>query len=260
MTAPPAPRPTALITGASAGIGRALAKVFASHGHDVVLLARDAYRLESLASECRESGAAATVVVADLALPASPHAVFSRLQETTIDVLVNNAGLGTYGEFASIDWQDQLRLLQVNIFALTHLTRLFLPPMLARGHGKILNVASAAAFQPGPLMATYFASKAYVLYLSEAIAQEVAGRGITVTAFCPGPVRTEFRTRAGSEGKRIFSGAAEPAEIAVIGYHGLMRGRRVVIPGVRTRILSVLPRLVPRRLMAWAAGRANKVS
>jgi short-subunit dehydrogenase len=152
-----------------------------------------------------------------------------------------------------------LHLLQVNILALTQLTKLFLPGMVARGHGKILNVASLAAFQPGPLMATYFASKAYVLYLSEAIAREVSGTGVTVTAFCPGPVRTEFRQRAGSEGKRTVGSRMEPEAAAWAAYRGLMRGKRIVIPGFKGKLSAVLVKFAPRSWTTWAAEKLNRV-
>jgi short-subunit dehydrogenase len=254
-------RPVALITGASGGIGYELARIIAGRGHDVVLVARDLDRLEKVAEECRAMGAGALVISKDLAAPSAPAEIYEQLQaaKVAIDVLVNNAGFGTHGAFASIPIEADLGLLQVNIVALTHLTKLFLPAMLERGRGRILNVASLAAFQPGPLMATYFASKAYVLYLSEAIAQEVASQGVTVTALCPGPVRTGFRKRAGSEGKSTFGSAMEAGPVALAGFKGMMRRRRIVIPGVRGRVLVMLGRLAPRRWVAWVAGQMNKV-
>jgi short-subunit dehydrogenase len=257
----PSIRPVALVTGASSGIGYDLVKIFAARGHDVVLVARDLERLERAAAECRAMGANAIVIPIDLAAASAPTRIYEQLAaaRVAVDVLVNNAGFGTHGPFASIPADADLQLLQVNIVALTHLTKLFLPPMLARGRGRILNVASLASFQPGPLMATYFASKAYVLHLTEAIAQELSGAGVTVTALCPGPVRTEFRKRAGSEGKSSFGSAMEPGAVAQAGYEGMMRGRRIVIPGARGRALAVVSRLAPRRLVTWAAGQMNKV-
>ena len=256
-------RPTALITGASVGIGYELAKVFAEHGHDLVLVARNREQLEKAAAECKLLGAgSARVLSKDLSVPGAAQEIFDEVSRDgiAIDVLVNNAGFGTYGPFAQIELEKDLALLQVNIVALTALTKLFLRPMLARGAGRILNVASAAAFQAGPLMATYYASKAYVLHFTEAVAQEVGGRGITLTALCPGPVRTEFFMRAGIEGARMFRGGALDARtVALAGYHGLMRGRRVVVPGASMRVLTAGSRLAPRRLATWIAGKLNEV-
>ena len=255
-------RPVALITGASVGIGYELAKVFARNGYDLVLLARNREQLQKVAAECQSLGAAARVLMKDLAIPAAPQDIFDELTRdgVQIDVLVNNAGFGTHGPFAEIDTDADLRLLQVNIVALTHLTKLFLRPMLARGDGKILNVASTAALQPGPLMATYYASKAYVLSFSEAVAAEVSGRGVTVTALCPGPVQTEFQKRAGIETARLFSGyVMDAATVARAGFDALMRGKRVAIPGVSNKLLAFASRLGPRRLATWVTGKLNEL-
>jgi len=255
-------RPTALITGASVGIGYELAKVFARSGYDLVLVARDQEKLKQVALECNGLGARSRIVPKDLSVPGAPQEIFDELAKdgVQVDVLVNNAGFGTHGPFAQIDCDADLRLLQVNIVALTHLTKLFLRDMLGRRHGKILNVASMAAFQPGPLMATYYASKAYVLHFSEAVAQEVAGYGIVVTALCPGPVKTEFFKRAGIEGSRLFHGGAmDAAAVALAGYHGLMGGRRLVIPGASNKLLRLASRLAPRRLTIWSAAKLNEV-
>ncbi|HEY8750276.1 MAG TPA: SDR family oxidoreductase [Tepidisphaeraceae bacterium] len=261
LSQPSPVRPTALVTGASGGIGYDLAKILAKNSHDVVLVARDLARLDAVALECRVFGAQALVIAKDLSIPSAPSEIYEQLRAAgvTIDVLVNNAGFGTHGPFATVPADADLGLLQVNIVALTHLTKLFLPPMLDRRRGRILNISSLAAFQPGPLMATYFASKAYVLYLSEAIAEEVAGQGVTVTALCPGPVRTGFRTRAGSEGKAIFGSAMEAGPVALAGFNGMMRGRRIVIPGLSGRLLVMLGRLAPRRWVTWAVGKMNRV-
>jgi short-subunit dehydrogenase len=254
-------RPVALITGASSGIGREFVRIFAQSACDVVLVARDVNRLEEIAQQARALGVSATVIGKDLSLSTSAPEIFSCLQEsgTEIDFLINNAGLGTHGPFASIPMEADLRLLQVNIVALTQLTKLFLPGMIQRRRGKVLNVASLAAFQPGPLMATYFASKAYVLSVSEALAYEVAGTGVTVTALCPGPVRTEFRKRAGSEGKRTLGRTMDPASVARAGYRGMMRGRRIVIPNIGGRLVAMLGRLAPRALLTWAAAKMNTI-
>ena len=255
----PSRRPVALVTGASSGIGRELVRILAREGHDLVLVARDEGRLRGVADECSPMGASARVIVKDLAVLSAASEVYEELRSagTGVDVLVNNAGLGTHGLFASIPVDMDLRLLQVNVIALTLLTKLLLPDMLSRGRGRILNVASLAAFEAGPLMATYFASKAYVLHLSEALAYEVAGRGVSVTALCPGPVRTEFAKRAGSEGKHSIGRAMDPAVVALAGYRGMMRGKRVVVPGMHTRLGATLAQLAPRKWATWAAAKLN---
>lgn len=167
-----------------------------------------------------------------------------------MDVLVNNAGFGTYGAFAETDLGTELEMLQLNIATLTHLTKLFLEKMLAEGNGKILNVASTAAFQPGPLMAVYYASKAYVLSFSEALANELRGTGVSVTALCPGPTRTGFQRRAGMGASRLFDwGVMDAPTVATIGYRGLMRERPLIIPGLKNKLLGFSVRLAPRRLV-----------
>jgi short-subunit dehydrogenase len=253
-------RPTALITGASVGIGYELAKVFARNNHNLILVSRNQQQLEQVAAECRTLGNIdARVLPKDLAFPTAPQEIFDILRQSQVDVLVNNAGFGTHGEFAQIDLAADLNLLQVNIVALTALTKLFLREMLARGSGKILNVASVASFQPGPLMATYYASKAYVLHFSEAIATEIAGRGVTVTALCPGPTESEFGRRAGIKGDRPFRvRPMATAPVAQAGYDGLMRGKRVVIPGLSNKIMARMNRFFPRRLIAWGTYQVNR--
>lgn len=263
MTQPQATRQTALITGASTGIGAELALVFARQGYDLVLVARNEAQLRDVAAQCEKAGnAKARVLVKDLSAASASSEIFQELQSAgvRVDVLMNNAGFGNHGSFAQTDLDTDLRLLQVNIVALTALTKLFLRPMVERGSGKILNVASTAGFQPGPWMATYYASKAYVLHFSEAIAQELAGSGVTVTALCPGPVRTEFSKRAGIQGSRLFRGGAmDAASVAQAGYEGLIRGRRIVIPGISNRLLTIAGRFSPRRATAWIAGKLNEV-
>ena len=245
-------RPIALITGASVGIGYELARVFATNGHDLVLVSRDEPRLRTVAAECQTLGANPRVISADLAVPGAAQVIYDRVtsEALNVEVLINNAGFGTHGEFAAIDTDADLRLLQVNIVALTHLTKLFLRDMMQRRSGKILNVASTAAFQPGPLMATYYASKAYVLSFSEAVAVECRPHGITVTTLCPGPTRTEFQKRAGIESSLLFRGNVMDARtVALAGYEGLIRGRRIVIPGVANRLMTSLVPFAPRRLV-----------
>src|SRR5688572_15971808 len=231
------PMSTALITGASSGIGLDLAHLFAQDGHDVVLVARSEDKLRELATELeRKHKIAAHVIVADLTRQDAPQQVFERAP--AVDILVNNAGFGTSGKFAEADLRTELEMIQVNVTALTYLTKLFLTPMLQRGHGRILNVASTAAFQPGPLMAVYYATKAYVLSFSEAIAEELRGTGVTVTVLCPGPTATGFQKNAnlGSETLLKVMRPVSSMSVARAGYRALMRGQRVVIPGVKNKI------------------------
>jgi len=251
----------ALITGASYGIGYELARIFARQKYDLILTARSRGRLEEVAVECRVSGGKVEVIEKDMSLATAPGELFdevSRLHRP-VDVLVNNAGFGSLGRFVDSDLPTQLGMLQVNIVALTNLTRLFLPQMVLRKAGKILNVASMAAYQPGPLMAVYFASKAYVLSFSEALDSELAGSGVRVTALCPGPTATEFQKRARAEGARLFKDNVSMSAIAVAeaGFAGLIKGRRVVIPGVRNRLLGIAARYAPRRLATAVAKRLN---
>jgi short-subunit dehydrogenase len=248
------PRPTALITGASGGIGLDLARLFAGDGSDVVLVARNEAKLREIAAEIENAnGVSAHVIVADLALPEAAQRVVDvlRTRGITIDALVNNAGLGLGGPFAETDWNRESEMIQVNIVALTQLTKLLLPPMVARRSGRILNVASTASFQPGPLMAVYYATKAYVLSFSEAIADELRGTGVTVTALCPGPTETGFAAAAQMGDARLFN-LTKPArsdDVARIGYKAMQRGKRVVIPGVRNWIMAESVRVSPRRLV-----------
>jgi len=246
-------RQTALVTGASGGIGLALARQLAAGGFDLVLTARSGGRLEELARELAERHRPRVRVIArDLAAPEAPAAIADELarEGIDVDVLVNNAGFGTYGPFAETDLAAELGMLQLNVVALTHLSKLFLRPMLSRGRGRILNVASTAAFQPGPLMAVYYASKAYVLSFSEAIAEEHGGSGVTVTALCPGPTTSGFQERAAMEESRLVAGKAMMGAEAVAeaGYRGLLAGKRIVIPGLANRLLAQAYRVSPRRM------------
>lgn len=243
---------TVLITGASSGIGLELARLFARDGYDLVLVARSVDKLDRLGAELeRKHGIRSRSVGADLAAPDAPGAIVETLRQTAVrvDVLVNNAGFGIYGPFATTELRSALDLLQVNVIALTHLTRLLVPEMLARRAGRILNVASTAGFQPSPFLAVYAASKAYVLSFSEALGEELAGTGVTVTTLCPGPTVTGFQARAGMEGVRLFRSALlmDAAPVARAGYDGLMRGRRLVVPGVGNKLLMESVRFAPRR-------------
>ena len=249
---------TLLITGATFGIGYELAKHFARDGDQLVLVARNQARMTAVAEKLAALGAAAVIpLVKDLADPAAPEEIFQAVTEKglEIDLLINNAGFGDSGPYLQTEWKTSAEMVQVNITSLLHLTRLFLPGMTARSSGRILNVASTAAFQPGPNMALYYATKAFVLSFSEALAEECLGTGVTVTALCPGPTATEFQVRAGTEGTGIGQSKRGPlkmmsaAEVAERGYRGVLAGRRVVIPGVFNRIGAWGGRHLPHRLI-----------
>ena len=244
---------TALVTGASGGIGEELARLFAADGHDLVLVARSRDKLARLAEELEgKHGVGARVVASDLARPEAPRELFDELQGAgvAVDALVNNAGFGSYGLFAETDLQSELELLQVNVVALTHLTKLFMPGMIARRRGYLMNVASTAAFQPGPLMAVYYASKAYVLSLSEALANECEGTGVVVSALCPGPTETGFVAAAGMGDSKLFDRAVMDARtVAAEGYRGLLAGKTLVIPGFRNNLLARTVGFFPRNLV-----------
>ncbi len=247
------PRPLALVTGASGGIGAALARELARHGHDLVLAARGVAAMEALAGELREGGAGATVIAADLAKPGAAASLADEIAQRgfAIDALVNNAGLGAAGRFDRCDPVRIGEILQVNIVALTELTRLLLPGMIARGHGRVMLVASVAGFQPGPRMAAYFASKAYVLSLGEALAYELRGTGVSVTVLCPGATATNFFTTAGNDNSIMARHLRRmmPAEdVARLGYRGLAAGRRVVITGAMNRLVALAGRFMPHRI------------
>lgn len=257
-----APRGAALVTGASSGIGRELARRIAADGWTVALVARREERLEALAEELRAAhGAEVHVIAADLAAAGGAARVESEAARLGLDVglLVNNAGFGTWGGFAELDRETQLDALRVNVLALADLTHRFLPGMLARGRGRILNVASTAAFQPGPGAAVYYASKACVLHLSEALHEELRGSGVVVTALCPGPTVTEFQERAGMTRTPVGGNPwmMEAGPVAEAGYRGVLRGRAVVVPGLLNRLGAWLTRLAPRGVARRAAGRLN---
>lgn len=253
-------RPIALITGASAGIGAELARVFAANGHEVALAARRGARLEALAAEIKSKGhPRPTVLSLDLARPGAGKIVGDALAERGLEpaFVVNNAGFGLLGDAARRDRQDQLEMIDLNIRTLTDLSLTFVD-CLARHRGGLLNVASVAAFLPGPGMAVYYASKAYVLSFSEALHRELAPRGIRVTALCPGPVPTEFQRRAGMSGRHFSGVLARPAAaVAADGYRGLMAGRRVVVSGFPNKVATMFMRLVPHAMLIPLTDRAQ---
>jgi hypothetical protein len=253
---------TALITGASGGIGYELAKLFAKDHYNLVLVARSSDKLNQVASQLRQQfGLNVEAMALDLAQDQSVKMLFEHLkgEKLEVDVLVNNAGFGVFGEFAEMPEEEVLGQVQLNVVALTHLTRLFLPAMIARRQGKIMNVASTAAFQPGPLMAVYYSTKAYVLSFSEALANEVAGTGVVVSCFCPGATDTGFQKRAGIENSRLFKkiGAMNVEKVARDGYRGLMAGKTLVISGTRNWLVAESVRFAPRKwvtaMSRWVA-------
>jgi uncharacterized protein len=252
---------TVLITGASAGIGRDLARLFAADGHRVILVARRADALRALAGELREGGRAeAMVVAADLADPGAPGQIVTQLESAgvTVDVVVNNAGFGLNGPVATLPLERQLEMIQVNVTALTALTRIFLPGMLQRNRGGVLNVASTAAFQPGPLMAVYYATKAYVESFTEAVAEEVSGTRLRVSCLCPGPTATEFAEVAALTGTNLFRGKTmSSAEVARIGYDGWRDGKVLVVTGLSNKLGMALVRVAPRPTVRRLVKRLN---
>lgn len=257
-------KPAALITGASRGLGEEFCRLFAADGYDLVLVSRDEERMKTLkaALERKHHARRIYVVVQDLAQPGAAAVLSRWLEENGIvlEALVNNAGFGDTGAFSQADAARIRQMLQLNVIALTELTRAVLPGMLARSRGKILNVSSVAAFQPGPLMATYYATKAYVLSLSAALTEEVRGTGVTVTCLCPGPTRTGFAKAAHLEKSLLFGGKpmglADAATVARIGYRGMLDGKNMVIPGMRSRIGTYLARVAP---LSWSARIAMRV-
>ena len=241
---------TALITGASGGIGYELALLLARDGFDCILVARSRDKLDELAARLESEFRVKTLVVArDLSKPTAVDEIYEEVSAASmsIDVLVNNAGFPVYGRFVDTDWQTELDMLQVNVVALTALTKLFVRGMVERRNGRILNLASTAAFVPGPLMAVYYASKAYVLSFSQALANELQGTGVTVTALAPGPTRTGFQKRGVMEDSRLVRGQiADAKSVAAAGYRGMMRGKTIVIPGFSNKLIPWVARVSPR--------------
>ena len=241
---------TALITGASGGIGYELALLLARDGFDCILVARSRDKLDELAARLESEFRVKTLVVArDLSKPTAVDEIYEEVSAASmsIDLLVNNAGFPVYGRFVDTDWQAELDMLQVNVVALTALTKLFVRGMVERRNGRILNLASTAAFVPGPLMAVYYASKAYVLSFSQALANELQGTGVTVTALAPGPTRTGFQKRGVMEDSRLVRGQiADAKSVAAAGYRGMMRGKTIVIPGFSNKLIPWVARVSPR--------------
>ncbi len=245
---------TALITGASGGIGYEFAKLLAKDCNTLVLVARSKDRLNTIKQELETaSPASVTVIDQDLADPGAAEKIFRRLESEHIfvDILINNAGFGDHGAFVETDWQKEEKMIAVNVTALTEMTKLFLKGMVERKSGRIVNVASTAAFQPGPFMAVYYATKAYVLSFSEAIANELEGTGVTITALCPGPTATGFANAARMERSRLFrfGKPASATAVARFGYEAMKKGKTVAIPGFLNKIIAFSTRTSPRKLL-----------
>lgn len=245
-----------LVTGASSGIGAELAKIFAADGYHPVLTARDEGRLREVQGVIeRTHRVPVRVIVRDLADPAAPEELFAELEAEgiVVDALVNNAGFNVHGEFAETDLDAELEMIQVQIAAVTNLTKRFLRQRPANGTGMILNVSSIAAFAPGPRVSVHFASRAHLLSFSEALAEELRGTGMRVTCLCPGPTKSAFFGRANMGGVRLATGRPLPLmdarTVAEAGYRGLLRGKAVVVPGTRNRVVAILARFGPRRLV-----------
>lgn len=246
------PLPKTLITGASSGIGYHLAREFAAHGHSLVLVAPDEDELQSIADEIAdEYGVPVDVIAVDLRDPGSIEQI-EALADQSIEILVNNAGHGKRGNSWEISLEDDIAMVKLNIVAVLRLTKLFLPAMVARGAGRILNTASIAGFEPGPGYAVYSATKAFVLHYSESLATELKDTGVTVTALCPGPTDTDFFLKADMIESRAFQQAQlmAPQDVAKSGYEAAMRGDRVIVPGMANKTMVFMRRLIPESLQA----------
>jgi short-subunit dehydrogenase len=252
---------TALITGASAGIGAALARLMAAEGHDLVLTARRRDRLDALAKAVTQHGIKAHVWPDDLADSEAPKRLYDRAkaEDIVIDILINNAGFGARGPFGRLSLDRQLEMIAVNVTALTALTHLFLQDMRRRGHGRILNVGSMAGFQPGPFLAVYYATKGYDYLFTEALAEELKGSGITASCLFPGVTDTEWQAVAGIDGSRLGRMQGMSAEtVARVAYDGLMAGRRTIIPGMHNKASALAVKIAPRRLLTYIIARLQQ--
>lgn len=244
---------TALITGATSGLGYEFVKLFADNGYNLVLIARNEQKLEEIKHTFQSIDV--KVITKDLSVPGAAKEIFQEVEEMgiTIEVLVNNAGFGLMGKFQELDIKKQVEMIQLNIIALTELTYYFLPKMKHRNSGRIMNVASTAAFQPGPLMAVYYATKAFVLSFSEALVEELKGNNVTVTTLCPGATKTNFGSVASVEGTKMFSRAMDSDIVAKKGYNALMSGKRVIVTGGLNKAGVIGAKFMPRSLAAKIA-------
>jgi short-subunit dehydrogenase len=240
-----------LITGASSGIGTEFARIFAREKYDIILVARNEQALSDLKQDLEKKyGVTCHVLVIDLAQPDAADRVFEQVhkQNISVDILVNNAGFGLWGEFLKTDWNTEKDMISVNIISLTRLAKLFVPEMVKRGQGKVLNIASTAAFFPGPYMAIYYATKAFVLSFTQALNSELEGSGVVVTALCPGPTASHFQETAGARKVKTFAGKLPTSrDVAEYGFKALMSGKSVAIHGVKNKLLVWFSRFLPRK-------------
>jgi short-subunit dehydrogenase len=240
---------TALVTGAGSGLGLEFSKLLAKDNYNLVLVDVDKRALEEVKNSIKKKhNTKVEVLMKDLSRANASQEIFEFVNGRSLDVLINNAGFGLFGPFAQTNWHRESDMLHLHIMTTTQMTKLFLKGMLQRGSGHILNVSSLAAFEPGPLMSIYYASKAYILSFSEAIANELKGSGVSVTALCPGPTKTRFQeVVANSSSKnRIQMNMASSKKVAKIGYKAMMAGKEIVIPGLLNKVIAFLPRLMPR--------------
>lgn len=242
---------TALITGGASGLGYEFALLLGKNGYQLILIDIDSDQLEIVKQELENNfQIKVNTITKDLSLQNSAAELFEELKVNSIDVLINNAGFGLFGPFYNTNWERELSMLNLHVVTTTQLTKLLLDGMIKRGKGKILNISSLAAFQSGPLMAIYYASKAYILSFSEAIANELKGTGVTVTVLCPGQTKTSFQevVSEGNKTNKISFNIATANKVAEYGYKAMMRGKSLAIPGVLNKILSFLPRILPRKI------------
>ena len=252
-----------LVTGATGGIGTEFCNILAAQGNDLVLVSRSEAKLSELSERLERSyGIKAPIFPCDLADPETAELLYRSLAEqgVRVDILVNNAGFGDQGAFLDSDWERQDEMIRLNITALMHLAYLFGNDMRTRGFGRILNVASVAAFTAGPYMPVYFASKAFVLSFSQALGEELRGSGVSVTALCPGTTATGFWNAAGMDATNVFSlmGAQSPRSVAELGVSALMAGKPIAIHSLPSKLANIAARLVPRRVSTWVCGQVLK--
>jgi uncharacterized protein len=242
-----------LITGASGGIGEEFARKFAQNGYNVILVARNEDKLKALKQELENTTSSTVYILkADLSVQDEVTRIYQLLQseQMEVDILINNAGFGLFGEFTDTDLSQELNMIDLNIKTVTHLTKIFLSDMVKRNSGKIMNVASTAAFQPGPLMAVYYATKAYVLSFSEALANELQGTNVNVSVLCPGATETGFSNRAQLQESKLFqSGVMNVKEVVEVGFHGLLSKETIIIPGMKNKLLANSVRFMPRKMV-----------
>jgi uncharacterized protein len=242
-----------LITGASGGIGEEFARKFAQNGYNVILVARNEDKLKALKQELENTTSSTVYILkADLSVQDEVTRIYQLLQseQMEVDILINNAGFGLFGEFTDTDLSQELNMIDLNIKTVTHLTKIFLSDMVKRNSGKIMNVASTAAFQPGPLMAVYYATKAYVLSFSEALANELQGTNVNVSVLCPGATETGFSNRARLQESKLFqSGVMNVKEVVEVGFHGLLSKETIIIPGMKNKLLANSVRFMPRKMV-----------